>query len=52
MKGKPRLLFLKFFLGNSFRIQERLETQSGEDDFASLEGFDPGRCHQQVAMAT
>ena len=36
--------------GKSFRIQEHLETQSVEDNFASLEHCNPGGRHQQVEV--
>ena len=37
-------------LGESFRIQECLETQPVEINFALLERFDPGGRHQQVEV--
>ena len=44
--GKPLLMIL----GESFRIQECLEMQSVENNFASLEHFNPGGHHQQVEV--
>ena len=40
----------QIILGKSFRIQERLDMQSVEDDFALLGRFDPGGHHQQVEV--